>query len=203
MNLSNQLTLSRFVLAFMMSVLLTGPYVPFGKTLGLIVFALAGLTDYLDGRLARSFKTITAFGQLMDPLADKVLVCSAFVSFAAWNQIVPVWIVVAILTREFLVTGLRLLAGSRGIILPAETWGKRKTIWQIVVIVIIILGEAVRREILPLLLEPDELAVLLEQYYNTTFEYLSYIISAMVAVITLLSGAYYFYKNRDLVMSHA
>ena len=203
MNVSNQLTLSRFVLAFMMSVLLTAPYVPFGKTMGLIVFALAGLTDYLDGRLARSYRTVTAFGQLMDPLADKVLVCSAFVSFAAWNQIVPVWIVVAIITREFLVTGLRLLAGSRGIILPAETWGKRKTVWQIVVIVIIIFGEAVRRDILPIWMPPDELAVFLELYYDTAFEYLSYIISAMAAVITLLSGAYYFYRNRTLVMSHA
>ncbi len=203
MNLSNHLTLSRFLLAFMMSILLTVPHISFGKTMGLVVFALAGLTDYLDGRLARSFKTVTAFGQLMDPLADKVLVCSAFVSFAAWNQIVPVWIVVAILTREFLVTGLRLLAGTRGIVLPAERWGKIKTVGQIIVIVAIILGEALRRDIMPLCMPPDELNTFLENYYNTAFEYFSYIISALIAVVTLLSGAYYFYRNRDLVMSNA
>lgn len=200
MTLSNRLTLSRFVLAFVMTMFLTVPGIPFGKTFGLLVFLVAALTDYWDGRLARENSNITAFGQLMDPLADKVLVCAAFVSFVSWNQIVPSWIVVTILTREFLVTGLRLIAANRGIVLPADRWGKHKTIWQIIVIIAIIFGKACRDDLLPALLNEKDLVLFLSAYYDKIFDVLTYILSAMAALLTLISGTIYFIHNRKLVM---
>jgi len=113
MNLSNQLTVSRFGMAFVMSIFLTLP-IPFGKTIGLFVFLTAALTDYWDGRLARSMGTVTAFGQLMDPLVDKVLICAAFVSFVAINQIVPAWIVIIILGQGIHGHGVAPAGGQPG-----------------------------------------------------------------------------------------
>jgi CDP-diacylglycerol--glycerol-3-phosphate 3-phosphatidyltransferase len=148
MNLPNILTLSRvFLIGIMMALL--GLTIPFAKSMALGVFVIAGFTDYLDGHIARTRNCITAFGKLMDPLTDKIMVCAAFVSFVeiqlnipskGYVSVVPAWIVVIIIGREFLVTGLRLLAANRGNIISAGKWGKHKTVWQIVAIVIILLG---------------------------------------------------------------
>ena len=198
MNLSNQLTISRFGMAFVLSIFLTLP-IPFGKTIGLFVFLMAVLTDYWDGRLARRTGTVTAFGQLMDPLVDKVLICAAFVSFVAIHQIVPAWIVIIILTREFMVTGLRLLAANQGQVIPASRWGKHKTVWQMVVIGIILIGLAGREDLLPLLLKGESLQTFLNLYYNHYFRYVTFWLSAMVAVLTVLSGSVYLWQCRYLV----
>ena len=176
---------------------------PFGKTLALLTFLLAALTDYWDGRLARSHYGVTAFGQLMDPLADKVLICAAFISFVAMDQIVPAWIVIIIITREFMVTGIRLLAVSQGHIIPAGRWGKHKTIWQIVVIIVIISGESLREDIFPLIFNENTLQTFLTLYYNRYFSYVTFIISALVAVLTVVSGTIYFWRCRNMVMTDA
>lgn len=202
MNLSNKLTLSRFGMVFIMTIFLTSS-IPFGKTLALLTFLLAALTDYWDGRLARSHYGVTTFGQLMDPLADKTLICAAFISFAAMDQIVPVWIVIIIITREFMVTGIRLLAANKGHIIPAGRWGKHKTIWQIVVIAVIIFGESLRDDILPLMLNQETLQTFLTLYYNCCFSYMTFMISALVAVLTVVSGSIYFWRCRDMVMADA
>jgi len=198
MNLSNQLTVSRFGMAFILTIFLTLP-IPFGKTIGLFVFILAALTDYWDGRLARRTGTVTAFGQLMDPLVDKVLICAAFISFVAIHQIVPAWIVIIILTREFMVTGLRLLAANQGRVIPASRWGKHKTVWQMGVICIILIGLAMREDLLPLMMKGDELQTFLDLYYNKYFNYVTFWLSAMVAVLTVLSGSVYLWQCRYLV----
>ena len=112
MNVPNILTLSRLGLAVVMMALLS-VNIPFARSMALLVFVFAGITDYLDGYLARNVYGVTSFGRLMDPLTDKVLVCAAFVSFVEL-KITPAWIVVIIISREFLVTGLRLLAASQG-----------------------------------------------------------------------------------------
>lgn len=200
MNLSNKLTLSRFGMAFLLVICLTAP-IPFGKTLALVVFVVAALTDYWDGRLARTNCCITAFGQFMDPLADKTLVCAAFISFVAADQIVPAWIVTVIVTREFMVTGLRLIAANQGCIIPAERWGKHKMVWQIVVIIVAIFGMAFRDDWLPLIVQPETLHNFLDLYFNKYFEYLTYVISALVAVLTVVSGTIYFWRARKLVMT--
>ncbi len=181
-----------------MTIFLTLP-IPFGKTAGFLVFVLAALTDYWDGRLARSTGTVTAFGQLMDPLVDKVLICAAFVSFVAIDQIVPAWIVIIILTREFMVTGLRLLATNRGQVIPASRWGKHKALWQMLVIGLILIGLAVREDLLPLMMEGKALTTFLNQHYNSYFHYATFWLSALVAFLTVFSGSIYLWQCRQLV----
>lgn len=195
MNVPNILTLSRLGLAALLLVLLSLPAFPLVRSLALIVFAVAGITDYLDGHLARNVYGITAFGRLMDPLADKVMVCAAFVCFVELN-LVPAYIVVIIISREFLVTGLRLLAMGKGQIISAGKWGKHKTVWQIVAIVIILLGLAIRSDIL----RGASPAMLAD--YDMAFGYIAYGISIAVALITVASGYLYFMEHRDLLSKH-
>lgn len=105
-----------------------------------VIFVAAALTDALDGHLARNIYGCTDFGKLMDPLADKVLTAAAFIGFVELD-VMPAWMVTLILSREFMVTGLRLLAADKGIVLAAGTWGKHKTIWQMVFIgAVLLLG---------------------------------------------------------------
>jgi len=130
MNIPNRLTVARLGLTAVFVGLLSVP-APHGKSLALAVFVVAAFTDYLDGHLARRHGWVTNFGKLMDPLADKVLMAAGFVMLIG-PGLIPAWAVVAILAREFLVTGLRLLAGAQGVVLAAERLGKHKTAWQIV-----------------------------------------------------------------------
>src|SRR5437870_10578698 len=129
MNLPNKLTISRFILtvAFMAVII---SEVPFHQTVALALFAVASLTDYFDGMIARRDKLVTNFGILMDPLVDKILICSAFIAFVGL-KVIPAWVAVIIVARELAITGLRLLAASKQMVLPAENWGKAKTISQI------------------------------------------------------------------------
>jgi len=198
MKAANKITLFRLCLAFVLPFFLMAA-MPFGKTTALVLFILAALTDYWDGALARRHGSSTVFGKLMDPLADKVLICSAFICFAAQNQIVPAWIVIVIMAREFMVTGIRLLAATQGLVVEAGRWGKHKTVWQIVVIMIIIAGEAIRDDLLPVIILHPDLDLILNNY-NMYFGYLTYWISALVAVLTVISGAIYFWQCRKLVM---
>ena len=200
MNLPNTLTMSRLGLAVVMMALLELEF-PFSKTLALLVFAVAGLTDYLDGYIARRQNLTTPFGKLMDPLTDKVMVAAAFISFVEVHisrggrlvSLVPAWIVVIIISREFLVTGLRLLAASRGNIIPAGKWGKHKTVWQIIAIIVILLGLAVRSDILT----GAEKQTLGE--FDMAFSIIAPGISACVALITVASGVLYFFQHRELM----
>lgn len=198
MKTANQITLIRLGLAFLLPFFLLA-HLPFGKTAGLFLFIGAALTDYLDGNIARRNGTTTVFGKLMDPLADKVLICSAFICFAAQNQIVPAWIVVIIMAREFMVTGIRLLAANQGLVVEAGRWGKHKTIWQIVVIIVIITGEAIRDDFLPMIISGKNINFDLITF-NLYFNHLTFWISALVAVLTVISGTIYFWECRKLVM---
>src|SRR5438445_9369783 len=135
MNLPNKLTISRFILtiAFLAVIFSERRY---HETIALILFSVASLTDYFDGKIARDRKLITNFGVLMDPLADKILVCSAFIAFVGIHRI-QAWMVVIVVARELAITGLRLLAASRNVVLAAEGYGKHKTISQITAILAI------------------------------------------------------------------
>ena len=136
MNLPNKLTLSRFVLTVAFLVVMLSQ-MRFHETIALILFSAAGISDFLDGQIARRRKLITNFGILMDPLADKIMVCSAFISFVGLNWIAA-WMVVVVVARELAITGLRLLAASKNVVLAAEGYGKHKTISQIVAIIAIL-----------------------------------------------------------------
>ncbi len=196
MNLPNKITVGRIGLTFVMVGFLT-VVIPFGKTLALLTFGLAGVSDWLDGVLARRNGQVSVFGQLMDPLADKILVSAAFVSFTAIHQIVPAWIVITIISREFLITGLRLLAGQKGHVLPAGNWGKHKMIWQTITIVVIMLGLALQEDILPLVLHGAE-GVNFMDMFNIYFSKTAMFLSLVVGALTVVSGAIYLWDSRDL-----
>lgn len=129
MNLPNWITLARIGLTavFVIGVTLASPI---GYVVGLVAFILAAISDFLDGYLARKFNLVTAFGKLMDPLADKILTSSAFL-FLAVRDLCPVWVAIVILTREFLVTGLRQIAVEQGKVIAADWSGKWKTTFQL------------------------------------------------------------------------
>jgi CDP-diacylglycerol--glycerol-3-phosphate 3-phosphatidyltransferase len=137
MNLPNKLTISRFILTVaFLAVMFSG--VRFHETIALVLFVAGGVSDFLDGQIARRQNLITNFGILMDPLADKIMVCSAFIAFVGLKWI-PAWMVVIIVARELAITGLRLLAASKNVVLAAEGYGKHKTISQIVAIISILI----------------------------------------------------------------
>lgn len=194
MTLPNTLTVSRFFMAGVMMLFLFAG-IPWGASLALVTFGIAALTDALDGRLARSVYGTTSFGALLDPLADKVLVCAAFVSFVQLG-LVPAWIVVLILSREFLVTGLRVLAARQGRSIAAGVWGKHKTIWQIIVIVALLIGHAAQQDLLPLV-APD-----LTETLTARLPGIAYFIALVAAIVTVISGAIYFHQHRDLLAEH-
>ncbi len=202
MNVPNLLTMSRLGLAIILMGLLAVSF-PLAKSAALAVFIIAGITDYLDGTLARNRYGVTTFGQFMDPLTDKVVVCAAFVSFVELevNQgrlgttaLVPAWMVVLIISREFAVTGLRLIAANKGDVISAGVWGKHKTVWQIVAIVVILLGLAIREDILPRLQNAE-----LAKDFDFALGYIALAVTLAVVVITLASGAMYFLEHQEVV----
>jgi len=136
MNLPNKLTVSRFglTLGFLAAMF---SEVRGYETIALVLFVAGGVTDFLDGHFARRYHLITNFGILMDPLADKILVCSAFIAFVGLGWM-PAWMVIIVVARELAITGLRLLAASKNVVLAAEGYGKHKTISQIVAIISIL-----------------------------------------------------------------
>ncbi len=136
MNVPNKLTVSRFALTGLFLAVIFS-HIPFYETIALALFSAAGLTDYYDGKIARRDHLITNFGILMDPLADKILVCSTFIAFVGRGWM-PAWMAVIVVARELAITGLRLLAASKSLVLAAEGFGKHKTISQIVAIISIL-----------------------------------------------------------------
>jgi CDP-diacylglycerol--glycerol-3-phosphate 3-phosphatidyltransferase len=136
MNLPNKLTVSRFALTVAFLAVLFSS-LPARETWALALFSLASLTDYFDGEIARRRKLVTNFGILMDPLADKILICSTFIAFIELHWM-EAWMVIVIVARELAITGLRLLAASKNQVLAAEGYGKHKTISQIVAIIAIL-----------------------------------------------------------------
>ncbi len=137
MNWANRLTLSRLGLTILFVIALNSEW-QFGRTLALILFIIAGITDFFDGEIARRYRFVTNFGKLMDPLVDKIMIAAAFISLVPLKA-VPAWAATIIVGREFLITGFRLLASANGKVLPSENLGKHKTSWQIVTVVFFLL----------------------------------------------------------------
>lgn len=191
MNLPNQLTVARLFLSFLFVALLSIESDGYWSTAALAVFVVAAITDFLDGHIARKNQLITNFGKLMDPLADKVLMCAGFVLLTRL-ELIPAWIVVAILSREFLVTGLRLLASAEGVVLAAENLGKYKTTVQIVTIVYFLLFLATSEPLLAVLGPVFDVRVL-------GIGVLGQVLIWASLVLTLWSGINYTWKNRKLL----
>lgn len=140
MNLPNKLTMLRVILIpFFVFFLLTDYVGEAGKWIALGIFAAASLTDMLDGKIARKRNLITNFGKFMDPIADKLLVCSALIAFVQLG-LLPAWIVIILIAREFIVSGFRLVASDSGIVLAAGWWGKFKTAFQMIMCIMLIIN---------------------------------------------------------------
>ena len=133
MNWANRITLSRLGLTVVFVVALNSSW-QYARTTALVIFLIAGLTDFVDGEIARRYGVVTNFGKLMDPLVDKIMMAAAFISLVPLKA-VPAWAATTVVARDFLITGLRLMASAKGQILPAERLGKQKTSWQIITIV--------------------------------------------------------------------
>ena len=138
MNLPNKLTVLRVIMVpFFVFFMLTDVGGPANKWIALILFCVASLTDMLDGRIARKYNLVTNFGKFMDPLADKLLVCSAMICMIEMGKL-PAWIVIVIIAREFIISGFRLVASDNGIVIAASYWGKFKTVFQMAMIIVLI-----------------------------------------------------------------
>jgi CDP-diacylglycerol--glycerol-3-phosphate 3-phosphatidyltransferase len=189
MNLPNKLTVMRIALVFVFVPLLFANGLA-AKVAALAVFVAASLTDLLDGYLAKRNNQVTDFGSLMDPIADKILILSAFLAFVQMG-LVPAWMVVIIAFREFAVTGLRILALTGGKVISSDSGGKHKTVSQVVVIgmvlVLIILREA----------GPGASSFWsagTERVYRDTV----FVLMLVTVVLTLISGVSYLIKNREV-----
>ena len=138
MNLPNKLTILRIIMIpFFVFFLLSGVGGSASKWIALVIFAAASITDTLDGYIARRDNLITDFGKFMDPLADKLLVCSALIALVDLNKIAA-WIVIIIIAREFIISGFRLVASDNGVVIAASYWGKFKTTFQMLMIIYLV-----------------------------------------------------------------
>jgi phosphatidylglycerophosphate synthase len=210
MNLPNKLTASRFVLTalFLWAMFSRSPV---NDTLALVLFCLAGVTDFLDGEIARRRKLITSFGVLMDPLADKIMVCSAFIALVERHMNamrtgdlpavfhlgqysvypkVEAWMVVIIVARELGITGLRMLAASKNVVLAAERYGKHKTISQIAAIIALLVMDAY-----------GEWWPWLHDFFSPWTPFFALAALWVTVLLTATSGVLYLWRNRELYLS--
>lgn len=175
MNLPNKLTTIRVLMIPLYLVFMLIPQIPYGRYIAGVIFVLAAITDALDGYIARKNNLITNFGKFMDPLADKILVCSALICFVELH-LMPSWIAIIIIAREFIVSGFRLVASDRGIVLAAGWWGKIKTNVQIVMSVM--------------------LTVDLDFKFINVLEVISVYLALALTIISMMD---YLIKNRNII----
>ena len=141
MNLPNKLTIFRVILIPVFIIALMSGIIPepVNRYVGVVIFCVASFTDYLDGHIERKYNIVTNFGKFMDPLADKLLVSSALICMIELGFL-PAWIVIIIISREFIITGFRLIAAEGGLVIAASWWGKIKTVTQMLMIILVLLG---------------------------------------------------------------
>ena len=137
MNLPNKLTIVRIIMIPFFVFFLLTDFVAGSKWIATVLFCAASITDFLDGHIARKYNLGTNFGKFMDPLADKLLVCSAMICLVDL-KLIPVWVVLIIISREFIISGFRLVASDNGIVIAASYWGKFKTTFQMLMVIVII-----------------------------------------------------------------
>ena len=137
MNTANRLTILRICLIPVFLVCLLYDFLPFHNYIAAGIFVLASFTDWLDGHIARKYQQITNFGKIVDPLADKLLVCSALIALVEMGRI-PSWMVIIIISREFIISGFRLVASDNNVVIAASYWGKFKTTFQMLMVCLMI-----------------------------------------------------------------
>ncbi len=176
MNLPNKLTIFRVILVpFFVFVFLLDTSNQMYRYIAEVIFIVASLTDMLDGKIARKYNLITNFGKFMDPLADKLLVCSALICLVAAGQL-PAWICIVIIAREFIISGFRLVASDNGVVIAASMWGKFKTVSQMLMVIVMILN-----------------------LDNMVFYLLGQILMWVALILTVVSLLDYVIKNKDVL----
>jgi CDP-diacylglycerol--glycerol-3-phosphate 3-phosphatidyltransferase len=188
MNWANRLTISRLALTIVFVAMLNCNWA-YARSVAFVIFIIAGVTDFIDGEIARRWGIVTNFGKLMDPLVDKIMMAAAFISLVPMKAI-PAWAATTVVAREFLITGLRLMASARGQVLPAERLGKHKTSWQIIT-VIFFLG----------LLAADELGYGKDGsgWRYVAWSQLGSVLVWITVALTLYSGLRYAWRHRDVI----
>ena len=175
MNLPNKLTIFRVILIPFFVVCLLMPQIPYNNIIACVIFCVASFTDFLDGYLARRDGLVTNFGKFMDPLADKLLVGAALICLIEIGQL-PAWVVVIIISREFIISGFRLIASDNGVVIAASYWGKFKTVSQMIMVIVLILN-----------------------IQNALFIMLGNILIWVSVVLTVVSLVDYIIKNKDVL----
>ncbi|HEV7403621.1 MAG TPA: CDP-diacylglycerol--glycerol-3-phosphate 3-phosphatidyltransferase [Chthoniobacteraceae bacterium] len=194
MNVPNQLTVARMVLTVLFVVSLSIDWA-FACTTALALFIVASITDYVDGELARRWNMETNFGRLMDPLADKVMMAAALICLSG-RRVFPPWVAVIIIGREFLITGLRMLAASRGKVLPAEKLGKHKMVWQIVAVIFFLLVMSVQEIVSTGALKAPGASV---AWLRMDWHPLGLVLLTIAVGLTIYSGVGYVWKHRSYI----
>lgn len=175
MNTPNKLTVVRMIMVpFFVLFMLTDFAGAAGKWISLLLFVAASFTDYLDGHLARKYNLVTDFGKFMDPLADKLLVCSALICLVEMVRLAA-WIVIIIIGREFIISGFRLVAADNGVVIAASYWGKFKTVSQMIMIILMIMN------------------------LGGIFDILETVFVWLALILTVVSLVDYLYKNRNVL----
>lgn len=184
MNLPNKLTIFRLILVPFYVFFLMTDYFTLTSFVALLIFIAAALTDLFDGKIARERNLITDFGKFADPLADKILVVAGMVCFVALDRM-PFWVCIIIVAREFAVSGFRLVVAARGTVIAASIWGKVKTTFQMIMVILMTLD-----------------VEMLVEYYNlppviwTVYHIVTIVVMYIALALTIISMIDYFYKNR-------
>lgn len=188
MNLPNKLTVLRTVMIIpFVVIMLTGCCGIFTNWIAMVIFVLASITDLLDGKIARKYNLITNFGKFMDPLADKLLVCSAMICLMDIGMI-PAWAVIIIMGREFIISGFRLVASDNGVVIAASMWGKSKTVSQMVMTIMLLTD-------LPGLVS---LVIKLE-WLSPLYNFLCQVAIWVAVILTIISLVDYVMKNKEVM----
>ena len=176
MNTPNKLTIARMILVpFFVLFILTGWGGDANRYICLAIFVVASITDWFDGHLARKNNLVTNFGKFMDPLADKLLVCSALICMIELDRL-PAWFVIIIIAREFIISGFRLIAAENGVVIAANYWGKFKTTFQMLMVIVLILN-----------------------IQMSFFQILGKILTYAALILTVVSLIDYIVKNKDVL----
>ena len=176
MNTPNKLTIARMILVpFFVLFILTGWGGDANRYICLAIFVVASITDWFDGYLARKNNLVTNFGKFMDPLADKLLVCSALICMIELDRL-PAWFVIIIIAREFIISGFRLIAAENGVVIAANYWGKFKTTFQMLMVIVLILN-----------------------IQMSFFQILGMLLTYVALILTVVSLIDYIVKNKDVL----
>ena len=176
MNLPNKLTIMRVILIPFFVFFLLSPYFPeYGNYIAVAISIVASLTDMLDGKIVRKYNLVTNFGKFMDPLADKLLVCSAMICLIELDRLAA-WIVIVIIAREFIISGFRLVASDNGVVIAASYWGKFKTTFQMLMVIVLILD-----------------------IQMPFFQILGTVLTYVALILTVVSLIDYIVKNKDVL----